>query len=90
MKEELTFESLPFVLVEKSEHRTALWLQAPHFERFHKAVMQAHSISYIDLKTKDQLEEQHRLHTPWKGWTQKEMYPSLRVCVEIDLWQNDL
>ena len=51
----LTFEFLPLVFVEKSENCTALWLQAPHLESFHKAVMQAHSIPHIDLQTKDHL-----------------------------------
>lgn len=40
-----------FVFMEKSEHCTALRLQAPHLERFHKAVVQAHPIPHIDHRS---------------------------------------
>lgn len=42
---------LPFVFLEKSEHCTALGLQASHLQSLHKAIMQAHSIPHIDLQT---------------------------------------
>lgn len=46
----LTDLHLPFVFLKKSEHCTTLRLQASHFESFHKAVVQAHSIAHIDLQ----------------------------------------
>lgn len=77
----LNNELLPFVFMEKSEHCTALRLQAPHLERFHKAVVQAHPIPHIDLQTKATFRTNTGHSTSWRGGAGINT-PVCEVCVE--------